>query len=143
MGQLAPAEHHAHDDFIFVFEKLPGLADLDVQVVIARLGAHTNFLDLHLVAVAFVFPFFLLVFELAKIHYSANGRTFVWRHFHQIEIGHTGLFHGLVGGHDSQLASIRGNDADRTDADLFVNSLLDVACNLPFSHTHFSSRVFS
>ncbi len=58
------------------------------KIVIARLRPHADFLDLHVMAVATVLPFFLLILELAEIHDPANRGTFVWRHLHQIQIGH-------------------------------------------------------
>jgi hypothetical protein len=73
--------------------------------------------------VRFVLPLLLLILELAEIHDSADGRALVRRHFDQIQIGLAGGSQGLFGGHDAQLFPFRGNDADRRDADLFVDPL--------------------
>ena len=94
VGQFTPPEDHRHNDLVLVLEKLAGAVDLDLDVVLARLGPHADFLDLGLVRLALVLPLLLLVLVLAVVHDTADGRLLVGRHLDQVQID---LSRGLDG----------------------------------------------
>ena len=81
---LPAAKHHRHDHLVLMGEKLAGLAHLDVNIVVARLGPDANLFDLDLMRVTLVLPLLLLILELAVVHYSADRRAFGRGHFDQV-----------------------------------------------------------
>lgn len=124
MGHLTTAEDHRDDDLIFMFEKRSGLSHLELDVMLARLGPQPNLFDLGLMDVSLVMLPFLLVFELAEIHDSADGRLLIRSHLHQVETAISGDAESLVGGEDSQLASVCSDHSNRSDTDLIVDAML-------------------
>lgn len=124
VGHLSAAEHDRHDDLVLVKKKTAGLSNLEIDVVVARLGTKPNLLDLGVMDVGFVMLLFLLIFELAEVHDPANRRLLIRCHLHQIEAGVSREREGVVGGHDAQLAAVGSDDTDRRDPDLVVDAML-------------------
>ena len=95
MCQLAAAEHHGHLDFVLVVEKTDSLFDLEIDIVFARLGPHSDFLELGLVRFVFVVFLVPLVTELAVVHDPANWRFGFGCHLYEIHPGFAGLVHRI------------------------------------------------
>ena len=82
MGLFAAAEDDGDLHLVFVLQESLRLIELELNVVVARLGPQANFLELGLVAVTFVFFLVLLVFVFAEVHDPANRRVGLRRDFH-------------------------------------------------------------
>jgi hypothetical protein len=122
--QFTAAKHHRHDDLVLVLQKPFRLVDLEFDVVLTRLRTETNLLDLRVVNVSLVLFLLLLIFELAEIHDSADGRLFVGSHLHQIQTGFPGEAERLLGGDDAELPAFGGDDPNRSDPNLLVDAVL-------------------
>ena len=85
VGNLATAKHDRDLYSVFMTEKLARLLDLEIDVVLTRLGPQPNFLGLGVVRMAFGLLFILLVFEFAEVHDSTNRWLFERRHLDQIK----------------------------------------------------------
>ena len=66
---------------------LPGLVQLDLNVMLAGLRPHADFLELALVRVRPVLLLLLLVLEFAVVHDAADWRPLIGGNFHEIQIG--------------------------------------------------------
>lgn len=124
VGHLTAAEDDRHDDFVFVKKESSSLGNLEFDVVIARLGTDSDFLDLRVMNVGFVMLLFLLVFELAEVHDPADRRLFVGRHLDKIEAGVSREREGIVCGDDAELAPVGADNSDRGDPNLVVDAML-------------------
>ena len=124
VGQFATAEHHRDDHLVFVLQECLGLIHLKLDVVLARLGTETDLFDPRVMDVGFVLFFLLLIFELAEIHDSADGRLLVWSNLDEIEPRLACPGHRFVGGDDSELPTFGADHADRGDPDLLVDTMI-------------------
>ena len=123
--QLPAAEQHIEQHFVFVLEELAGLVDFGIDVVVARLGADADFLQLLLMDLGALFLLAgLLVAKLPVVQDLANGRPFEGGHFNQVEAGRASQFQSLDCGDDAELFAGGADEANRTDADLFVDPLM-------------------
>ena len=68
-------------------KKRARLVQLEADVVLARLGANANLLDLALMRVSLGLPLLLLVLELPIVHDAADGRPLVGSDLDEIQIG--------------------------------------------------------
>jgi hypothetical protein len=91
--------------------------------MVADFWAEPQFLILAVVCVAFVLPFLLLVLELTEVHDPANRRFFLRRNFHKVHADFAGAGQGFSGFDDTEQGAVMSDDADRRDADLFVDPL--------------------
>jgi hypothetical protein len=123
VGVFAAAEDDGEDDFVLLGQELFSAVDLGHQVVVADFGADAELFVLAVVRVAFVLPLLLLVFELAVIHDSANGRLLLGRDFYKIKAKIFGTLESFDSFEDAELVAFRSDDADRCIADLFVDPL--------------------
>ena len=85
VGNLATTKHDRDLHSVFMTEKLACLLDLEIDVVLTRLGPQPDFLGLGVVRMAFGLLFVLLVFEFAEVHDAANGRLLQRCHLDQIK----------------------------------------------------------
>jgi hypothetical protein len=112
---FASAKQNVEFDFVFAFEEPAGLADLEVDVVLADLGPQPNLLQL-LTVNFFLRPGLLLlpaiVLHLPVVHDLAHGRAGFRSHFDEIESRFGGDLFGLFGRHLSQHLTV---DTDQTD----------------------------
>lgn len=115
------AEYHGDLHLVFLFKELLGPFDLEVNVMLARLGTQSQLLGFCLVRVALVLFFTPLVLVLSIIHDSADRGRFLWGHLHQIQPIFTGDSYGLFSWNDSQLLSVGVDYADRRNANLVIN----------------------
>ena len=122
--EFATAENDRDDHLVLVLQKALRLRNLELDVVLARLGTQAYFLDFGLMDVRLVLFFLLLVLELAEIHDSADGRFLVGGHLHKIQAGFPRERERLFGGDDAELSALGRDDADRRDADLLVDAVL-------------------
>ena len=67
-----------------------------------------------------LFLLLLGVPKLAVVHQSANGRGGIRRDLYEIEALFLPHFHSLVGSDDSDLLSLRADEANLGDADLSI-----------------------
>src|SRR5260370_21263328 len=129
--QLAALEDHVDQDLVLVLQEFSGLVDLGLDVMVAGLGSHPDFLEFLVVRFGLVFLFlFLQELELTEIHDLAHGRPLVGGYLDKIELGFPGHVQVLRGLNHSQLVPIGGNQADGTDADLLVDPLIVAAVAL-------------
>ncbi len=124
VGQFATAEHDRDDHLVLVLQESLGLIHLELNVVLARLGAETDLFDLRVMDVGFVLFFLLLILELAEVHDSADGRFFVWRDLDKIKPRLASPGHRLIGGDDSELPTFGGDHADRGNPDLLIDAMI-------------------
>ena len=124
VGEFASPEHDRHDDLVFVLQEALCLIDLEIDVVLARLGTESNFLDFRLMDVRAVEFLLLLILELAEVHDPADGRLFVRCHLDEIEASLAGAVQRLFRRDDPELFAVTGDHPDRRDPDLLVNAML-------------------
>ena len=124
VGQFATTKHDRDDHLVLVLEEATGLVDLELDVVLARLGAEADLLDLRLVNVGFVLFFLLLILELAEVHDPADGRFLVRGNLDQIKPSLPSASQRLVGGDDSELPTFGGDHADRGNPNLLVDAMI-------------------
>ena len=131
MLHLAAPEQDGDLDLVVVLEELAGLGDLGVHVVVARLGADADLLQLLLADLAGLVAL-LRVREahLAVVEDLADRRPLVGGHLHQVQAGLPRLLQGLRGRHDAQLLPLGADQADRADADLLVHARATVGRRL-------------
>jgi hypothetical protein len=122
--QFTPPEHDRHDDLVLVHQERLRLIHLELDVVLAGLGAEADLLDLGVVDVRLVVLLLLLVLELAEVHDPADGRLLVRRHLDEVEARLPRQVQGLVRGDDAQLGAVGPDHADRSDPDLVVDAVL-------------------
>jgi len=123
--ELAAAEQHVKQDLILVQKEFAGLVDFCFDVVVARLGADADFLQLLLMDLGALFLLAgLLVAKLAVVQDLANGRPFEGGHLHQVQAGRASQFQSLDCGDDAELFAGGADESNRTDADLFVDPLM-------------------
>jgi hypothetical protein len=83
--------------------------------------------DVSLVA---VLAFLLLVLVFAVIHDSANGRSLSRSDLDQVHVRFAGNANGLFRTDDAQLFTVRRDDSDGRNANLFVYPLCSI-CHFP------------
>jgi len=100
--------------------------------VIAGFGPKANFLQFLLMRLGFVLLLLLLQkLELAVVHDLADRRPLLGGHLDQIQLRFARQIQRLLRRHDAQLFPIDANEADRTDANLFVHALkIGTLCSL-------------
>src|SRR5690606_24046374 len=76
------------------FQKLDGMLQFELKVMVIRIGAETDFFDNRLLCVGFnlLLLLLLLVDKLAIINDFADGRHSLWRYFYQIQLQFIGKF---------------------------------------------------
>ena len=104
--------------------------------MVVGLGPDLDFLDLHhgLAFFGFRFLLLLLVLELAVIHDPADGRLRGGSHFHQIHAPFFSQGNGLVALQNSQLFTVRADNAHLARADQFVTAHAVLRHFTPRSH---------
>jgi hypothetical protein len=114
IGDLAAPEHHGYLDFVLLLQKFLYMLNLNLDVMIFRLGPQSDFLDLDdgLALLGDVHLLALLVPELSVIHNPAYRRIGIGRYLNQIQASSSRLGQGVRQGQNSQLLSIGVNDAD-------------------------------
>ena len=128
VGQLAATKDDRDDDLVFVFEKALGLLDLEIDVVVARLGAQADFLRLDVMrGLMGLLLFLVLIF--AEIHDSANTWPLVGRNLDQIKVGFPGLRNRLIDRQNSELFTSRSNNSHRRNANLFIDPSRNPLCD--------------
>src|SRR5262249_18711495 len=120
---LATAEEDVDQDLVVVLQELPRLVDLGLDVVLPRLGADADLLELLLPDLAALLALLrILETQLAVVEDAADRRPLIRRHLDQVEVGLPGTLQGLCGRHDVQLFPIGANQAYGGDANLLVDS---------------------
>src|SRR5262249_54784624 len=113
-------------DFVLVFQKFASLIDLYVDVVFAGLGADADFLELLLMRLGLGAFARLLVAKLAVVHDLAHRRPLGRRDFDKIKLCFASHFHGLRSRHNAQLLTLRTDESNGTDPNLFVDTLATI-----------------
>lgn len=89
MRQLPAPEDDRDRDLVLMLEELTRVVDLEVNIVLAGLGANTYFLSATVMGVCpvLILPLLLLVLELAMIHNPADRGPLRRGHFNQVQAG--------------------------------------------------------
>ena len=117
---FSATELNFQEHLVVVSEKVPGLIDTGVNVVLARFRANPQFLELLLVSFLCLF-FGLGVFEFAVVHNFAYGRAFLGRDLDEIQSSFSGHFQGLECRYNTVLFAFRADEADRANTNLFIH----------------------
>src|SRR5438874_9372707 len=120
MRQLAAAKDDGDNDLVLVLQKALRLLDLEIDVVLARLGPQADFLGLCVMR-RLMRLLLLLVLVFAEIHDSADARPLVRRDLDQIEVRLAGLRNRLIDRQNSELFTSWSNDPHRRYANLLVD----------------------
>lgn len=124
MGVFTTTEHDAQFHLVFLFEKATRLLGLELDIVIARLRTHPNFLQLNLMALLILGRLLLLlVFEFAVVKNSANRRTLIGRDFHEIEARIESEALSIGRGHHAVHHTVLINHANLRNANLLVDTM--------------------
>lgn len=104
-------------------QKALGMASFRIEVVHVDIQRKTDFLDLHhmLVLSRFLFPLCLFKTVLSIVHNAADRRRGRRGDLHQIQILLKGDLQRLFRRHDTQLGSVRVDDAHLSVPDIFVD----------------------
>ena len=78
------AEHDGNLNLVLMFQEANRLLHLELDVVFTRLGSQPNLFGLGAVTVLILF-LFLVVFVLAEVHDTTNGRTLIGSYLNQIK----------------------------------------------------------
>lgn len=122
MDNFTATEKHCHLTTIPAFNEAADMPHLGFIIMVIRLGANLDFLDLHncLPFSGFLLFLLLLVFELPEIHDTANGRISSRSDFHEIHPGLMGGSNGIVAGHNPQLFPFSTDHPHFTGTDQFI-----------------------
>ncbi len=123
IGDFTPPEHHGDLHLVVLLKKLPDMLDLDLQIMLLRLGSETDLLDLNdrLALFGDLNLLALLVSEFSIIHDPADRRRRGGRHFHQIQTRLGRLRQGIRQRNDPQLLPVHIDYPDRRSPDLTVD----------------------
>ena len=124
VSHFTTSEDHGDLNFIFVLEEANRLSDFRIDIVLASLGAKSNFFCFGLVGtLPRLFAFFVFVF--AEVHDAANRWLFVGCNLDQIQTRITSAVERLIGSDDSVLSAIGTDYSDGRDTDLIVDPRLN------------------
>ena len=98
-----------------------GTLDLDLDVVVARLGPDPNFLDVDLMLLLLGELFLLRVLEFAVVDDFADGRTLVGSDFDEVQTSLASRFQSFARRHDPEHHALGIDDPHGGDADLLVH----------------------
>jgi len=120
---FATSEYHGHFNFVFSADELLYMADFGLQIMLAGLWAHLNFLDLKraLFLFCFLFLFGLFVSVSPIVHDFAYRRTGIGRNFHQVETKFSRLFKRLSGRDNPDLVAFGIYDSDFSNPDILID----------------------
>ena len=123
VGHFAALEVQGELHLVAFLEEVPGVVDLDLQIVVAD----ADRVDVQFLQPAgaragagLVFFFLLLVAPFAVIHDSADGRTGGGSDLDEVQPGFAGQSQGFGGGNDADLFFFVVDQPDRRDPDLLV-----------------------
>jgi len=121
-AHLAAAEADGDADVFALLEEATSVADLEVQVVIVRLGTELHFLELVgvLLLLGFLGGLLLFVLVLAPIHDADDWGACAGSDLDQVELSLRGAFPGVVEGDDADLLSLGVDQPDGADANVVV-----------------------
>ena len=122
MDNFTSPEEDGYFYLIAILKETPCMTQFGFVIMVIRLGADLDFLDLDNSLTLFSFLLFLLrlVFEFAVVHNSANRRHSSSRHFHQVIAMFLGGGDSLIAGENPQLFAFGSNDSYFPGTDLFV-----------------------
>ena len=121
---FAAPEDDVELNFVFVRQEFASLLDLEVNVVLTDFWSKTNFLELNLMGFRRSrMLLLLLVFKLAVVHDSADGRALVGRNLNKIQTDFKGCSLGIRGRNDPQHLSFLVHHPHRRKPDLFVHTM--------------------
>ena len=125
VGHFPASEQASGLDLVAFFQELPGLANLDFQVVGVDLGPHANFLDDGGSRPALPLQLLLLlVFELPVIQNFAYRRPGIGGDLDKVKSRFFGLFQSIRSGSWTDLHSLRVDEEDLADSDAAVDAVL-------------------
>jgi hypothetical protein len=122
---LPSPKHDRNFYLVFALQELSNMPQLGLQIMIAGLGAHFNFLDLEsgLLFLGFLLFFGLFVFKAAIVHDFAHRRFRGGRNLNEVKAEFSSCCQGILNGYNAKLVAVRINYADF----LFTNVLVDAS----------------
>ena len=124
VSHLATTELNGDLHLVVVFKKSDRLLDFEVNIVLARLGAHTDLFQLCLMLLTLGRTLTFVVLELTIVHDSADWWFRFWGHFDEVESQVLRFGQCVSGGDDTQLCSLVVNDTNGSYTNTFVDSIL-------------------
>lgn len=126
MSDLTPAKPHPNPHRRALTEELASLIDLDIEIMVRRLGAKTDLFDIDLLLslARLALLFVALVDVLAIVYQAAHRRLRLRGHLDQVVSSLLGDPQGFTGGKDPKLLSRLVDQPDLSDADLVVDAVL-------------------
>jgi hypothetical protein len=125
VSQFPAAKDHGDGHFVFVFEKLARMIDLEVDIVLPNLWPNSNFLSppvMHM-RLVFVLALLLLVFVLTEIHDPANRRAFRRTDLDQVHTLGPSSLKCFFRFDDPELFTFFIDDPNGCNADLLIEPL--------------------
>ena len=126
---LTAAKAQRDFDFVTVVEKLDHVAHFDVVIMRVGVRAELDIFDLDdlMLFAGLGFALLLFVFELAEIHYFANGWVCIGRNLDKVEFCLFGHNHGLRRRHNTYVFAIGANQTDFSACDTVIDAGASVA----------------
>ena len=120
VSQFPATEQHIHEDFVFAFKELARTLHLDFDVMVARLGPNSDFLDMDLVLLLLGKLFLLRILEFAEVDDFADRRPLIGCDLYKMQSRLASGFQSLARGHDAEHSALGVDDPHGGNADLLV-----------------------
>lgn len=129
VSHLTAAEADGDLDSVAGGQELICVAEFCVQITYVNAGGHTDLFDLDdvLILLGFLFPLGLLEAVLAVVHHLADRRGRFGGNFDQVKTCLCGNGQSVARGHDPELLTIGGNQADLFIPDILIDLMRHVA----------------
>lgn len=129
VSHLTAAETDGDLDSVAGGEEFICVAEFCVQITYVNAGGHTDLFDLDdvLILLGFLFPLGLLEAVLAVVHHLADRRGRFGGNFDQVKTCLCGNGQSVARGHDPELLTIGGNQADLFIPDILIDLMRHVA----------------
>lgn len=129
VSHLTATEADGDLDSVAGGQELICVAEFCVQITYVNAGGHTDLFDLDdvLILLGFLFPLGLLEAVLTVVHHLADRRGRFWGNFNQVKTCLCGNGQSVTRGHDPELLTIGGNQADFFIPDILIDLMRHVA----------------
>ena len=124
MSHLATTELNGDLHLIIVFKKANRLLDFEINIVLARLGTHTDLFQFCLMLLTFGSTLALVVLKFTVVHNTTDRRLGLRGHFDEVESQILRFGQCVSRSDDTQLSPFVVNDTNGRDANTFVDSIL-------------------
>ncbi len=124
MHHLAATEHHGDFDLVAFHQEFSSVVELEIQIVLVGSRSKLDFFERRRMGFLARTLLLLLIFVLAVIHDSTNGRTRIGGHLNEIQAVFTRNNQSVLGRHYTQLLAVGADNTDLADS----NSFIDPGC---------------